>query len=122
MTLSFQVGHCATIWQHDNTQPWQPAFGRLQHLYFNTFAVVGEHLDVGAGTPLLSFFSTYGDGLFDRFESPLEDAVSPIVFVRACSQYRGQGTGFSQGGVPSKTFAGGVSQDNAPLPRRHIYV
>ena len=117
---ALQVGHCATIWQHNNAAPWEPAFGTLRHLYFSTFEVVGSHLDVGAGTPTLTFHSTAGDGIFDRFESPLEQAVNPIVFVKAGSAYRGQGIGYSSGAV-SQSFSGAVSQYNSPLPQRRVY-
>eukprot|EP00937_MAST-01D_sp_MAST-1D-sp2_P004136 g4136.t1 len=120
---ALRVGHCASIWQHSNAEPWRPAFGSLTHLYFNTFAVAGEHLDVGAGTPMLTFHSTRGDGTFDRFESPLEPAVNPIVFVRAGAGYRGQGTGYSDPAAARSLAFGGaaVAAFNSPLPRRSIY-
>ena len=115
-----QVGGCAAVWQQDNARPWVPAFGLLRHLYFSTFAVVGEHLDVGAGTPTLAFHSTAGGGNFDRFESPLEGAVSPIVFVKAGASYQGQGVGYSVG-ADSRSYNAGIQSYDWPLPRPGIY-
>ena len=114
-----QVGNCATIWQTNNTVPWMPATGTLEHLYFGTYAVVGQHLDVGAGTPMITFYSTRGDGIYDRFESPLESHVAPIVFAKA--GYCGQGIGWSSAG-PSKAFEAGTGPYNWPLPRPEVYV
>ena len=115
------VSGCATIWGTENLEPWVAGTGVLQHLFFNTFAVTGgTHLDVGAGTPTITFHSTAGDGVFDRFESPLESSTVPIVFAKA--GYRGQGVGYSAGGgSPSKAFSQGVSPYSWPLPERHIF-
>ena len=81
---TLQISGCATVWNTHNLEPWIAGTAVLRHLYYSTYAVIGgAHLDVGAGDPTVMFASTTGDGVFDRFESRLEDRTTPIVFTEA---------------------------------------
>lgn len=117
---ALQIGGCATVWNTHSLEPWVPGTATLQHLYYSTFAVTGgPHLDVGAGDPVVTFASTAGDGVFDRFESRLEERTTSIVFTKA-GLYRGQGVGYSYG-VPSDAFSQGTAPYNWPLPTLHSF-
>lgn len=113
-----QLSGCATIWAEQNAAPWVPGVGALQHLFFDTFAVVGTDVILNAGSPTLSFFSTRGDGVFDRFESQLEPNTPPIVFAKA--GYRGQGVGYSYG-ARSAAYVAGAASYSWPLPSPDVY-